>query len=418
MIKILILGGGFGGVRCAIDLEKKLSHSEKKFEITLIDKNGYHLFVPALYEVASAYGIKKDPFAVQLRRSVCMPYADIFEGKKINFIQAEITEVNLQHKLIKTNGNHTLEYDYLVFAIGGEVNDFNVPGVKEYANQFKDLDDSIFINQKLEELAAQFQTGGRTEPFSFLICGGGFTGIELAAELGCCSKVIKEKCRLKGRCSNITLFEAGPKILPAISEKERNFIKERLTKLGIVLMENSPIEEIESNFIKLKTGHKINGDLIIWTAGIKANTILKNISGLPLTTPSAKIIVENTLQVKGLSNIFAIGDNMEFIDPKTQRGVPAFAYTAGDQGKIVAKNIFNLINKKSVTIYKPYYDLWIIPIGGKYALAHLWGKFLVKGFWGWVIRELVDLRYLLSIFSLNKALEVFFNDITIFTKND
>src|SRR3989344_1335585 len=217
MIKILILGGGFGGIRTALDLEKKLRQlKNRKFEITLIDRNGYHLFTPDIYE------------------------------------------------------------------------------------------DALFINQKLDELSEEFKNGSRTEPSSFLICGGGFTGVELAAELGCCSKVIREKCRLRGRCSTITLFEAGPKILAIVPEKERRLFKERLTNLGIIIMENSPIEEVGPDFIKLKSGHKIPGDLIIWTTGIKPNHLLADIKDLHLTS-SGKIIVENTLQVRGYKNIFVAG---------------------------------------------------------------------------------------------------------------
>src|SRR3989344_2822962 len=202
MIRILILGGGFGGVRCTLDLEKKLTKSRTEFDITLIDRTGYHLFSPAIYEVASAYGIKKDPFAVQLKKTVCIPYADIFEGKKINFIEAEI---------------FVIDYDYLVFGIGGETTDFDIPGVVDYANQFKSLDDALFINNKLIELSKQFFQGNREEPFDFLIGGGGFTGIELAAELGCFSRAIQKYCNLKGRCSSVTVFEAGPRILPMVS---------------------------------------------------------------------------------------------------------------------------------------------------------------------------------------------------------
>ena len=100
MIKILILGGGFGGIRCALDLNKKIG---KEAEITVVDKNGYHLFVPDLYEVASAYGLRKDPFTVQLRRTTCMPFADIFSGTNINSVQAEISEISLSNKKIKTS---------------------------------------------------------------------------------------------------------------------------------------------------------------------------------------------------------------------------------------------------------------------------------------------------------------------------
>lgn len=422
MTKILILGGGFGGVRCALDLSKKLKSEilAEKIEITLVDRNGYHLFVPALYEVASAYGLKRDAFAVQLRRTVCMPYADIFQGKHVNFIQAEITEISLEEKpnaWVKTGGNHVLEYDYLVLALGGEAADYNITGVKEYAHQFKTLEDSLFTNEVLEDVSEQFKKGQRTDPFNFLICGGGFTGIELAAELACCSKVIKEKCKLRGRCSSISVFEAGPKILPAISEKERGLIKKRLTQLGIILMENSPIEEVGADFIKLKSGQQVRGDMVIWTAGIQPMKLLKLTPNLPLGV-TGRIKVNNFLQVGEFKNIYATGDVTEFTDPKTQKPVPAFAYISSRQSRVVANNIYNSLKNKNLKTYKPAYDLWILPVGGKYALAHLRGKFIVKGLWGWIIRELVDLKYLLSIFSLNKALEVFFNDITIFSKND
>src|SRR3989344_705966 len=149
MHKILILGGGFGGIRCALDLEKKIG---SKAEITLVDKNSYHLFVPALYEVASAYGLPKDPFALRLKKTICVPYSDIFKDKKINFMQAEISAIDTENKKIATEGGEILDYDYLVIALGGQVADYGVPGVKEYAFQFKDLEDALLLNRKGDEL--------------------------------------------------------------------------------------------------------------------------------------------------------------------------------------------------------------------------------------------------------------------------
>ena len=151
MTKILILGGGFGGIRVALDLEKKLKKEIKSGEaqITIIDKNSYHLFVTSLYEVASATGIKKDPFAIRLRKSVSLPYADIFENKDVNFVQAEIKEVDLENKLVVTNGGNKQEYDYLVIALGSQSADFGIPGVKEYAYKFKTLEDALLINDKI-----------------------------------------------------------------------------------------------------------------------------------------------------------------------------------------------------------------------------------------------------------------------------
>ena len=419
MIKILILGGGFGGIRCALDLERKfaMSLSKNEAEITLIDRNSYHLFTPAIYEVASAYGIKKDAFAVQLKKTVCIPYADIFTGKKINFLAGEIVDVNLISKRVMTRGGRVLEYDHLVIGLGSEVYDYNIPGVTEYAYQFKNLSDALLINQKLEELSEQFVGGQRTEPFSFIICGGGFTGVELAAELGCCSGAIKQKCKLKGRCSTISLFEAGPKILPAITEKERKIVKQRLTKLGVIIMENAIIEEVSSNSVKLKNGQKVEGDLVIWTAGIRANRMLAGIDGLPLSA-NGKIIVESNLVVKGFDNVYGIGDSIEFIDPENQRQIPGLAYIAIDEGKIAAKNIYNRVYKKKLQSYKPFYGVYVLPVGGKYAISHLFGGVMIKGFLGWLGRVAIDIRYFLSILPVQKAFKLYWEEVSIFLKND
>ena len=418
MRRILIIGGGFGGIRVALDLEEKLRNEIKdgQVEVTLIDKNNYHLFVSSLYEVASATGIKKDPFAVRLRKSICIPYADIFENKFINCIQAEVSEVNLEEKFVVTKGDAKHKFDYLVLALGSQSSDFGIPGVKEYAYKFKTLEDALMVNEIMESLMNDAAKGKRSLPIDILIGGAGFTGIEVASELACCAKSIARRCGLKGRCSSMVLFEAGPKILPMASEKERKLILKRLTKHGVMVMENSTIEEMGDSWIKLKNGQKVKGDIVIWTAGIKPNDLLSSIKGLPLTERE-KIIVEDTLVVKGFNNVFAVGDIAEFIDPANKRPVPAMAFVAYKEGEVVANNIINTIKDKKLKIYKPAYDMWVAPVGGKYSVAHIKGV-TIAGFWGWVIRELVDLRYMLMILPVMKAFSVFWEEMTLFTKND
>ena len=422
MIKVLILGGGFGGIRCALGLSKKFSHStssgqEGQVQIALVDRNSYHLFLPSLYEVASICGIKKDPFAVKIRETICIPYGKIFSEKNINFIQAEISTVDLKSKSIRTKGDEVLPYDYLVIALGSQTADFGILGVREYAYQFKNINDAIAINEKIEKLIKKISFEEKMSPLKILIGGAGFTGVELAAEISCYVNKMYRKNRIRNRRAEITLIEAGSKILSMVSENERRIIYKRLTELGVVLMENSPIEEVGTDFVKLKSGQTLEGDMIIWTAGIKANDFLRSIIDLPLTE-KGKIIIDENLQIEKWKNVFAVGDNQEFIDPKTQKPVPALAYTAVDQGKVVAENIYNLLNGKKLKKYKPFYGVWIAPVGGKFALAHLWGGWLVTGFMGWLVRGLVDLRYLISILSFRKAINIFWQEITMFTKND
>lgn len=418
MKKILILGGGFGGIRCALDLDKKFNN---QIQITLVDKNSYHLFLPSIYEVASAYGVNLpaggDNFYVKIRKTVCIPYGEIFADKNINFIQAEIFVVDLKTKSVRTKGGEVLFYDYLVIALGSQTADFGISGIKDYAYQFKNIDDALEINTKIGKLIKKMVSDEKMDPLRILIGGAGFTGVELAAELSHCSKKMCREHNMKNIHVSITLIEAETKILPMISIKERKIISKHLTELGVILMDNSPIEKVGSSFVKLKSGQTLEGDMVIWTAGIKANEFLKSIIGLPLTD-KGKIIIDNNLQVRGWKNVFAVGDNQEFIDPKTQKPVPALAYIAIAQGKIVAKNIYNILNGKNLKEYEPHYDIWIAPVGGKFALVHLWNGFGVSGFIGWVIRELVDLRYLISILNFRKGTYLFWQEIKMFTNND
>ena len=397
-----------------MDLNKKF---KGQAQITLVDRNGYHLFLPSLYEVASVFEAKKDPFAVKMRKTICIPYGEIFADKSINFVQAEVANVDLKTKSVGTKGGEVLLYDYLVIALGSQTADFGIPGVREYAYQFKSIDDAVAINVKIGEVVKKMASGEKMDPLNILVGGAGFTGIEFSAEISCCIKKMCWERGVKIKCAAITLVEAGSKILPMVSDRERKVISKRLTKLGVVLMENSPIEEVGSGFVKLKTGQMLEGDIVVWTAGIKANEFLKSITGLPLTD-KGKTVVDENLQVRGWENIFAVGDNQEFIDPKTQKPVPALAYTAVDQGKVVAKNIYNSLNGKNLKKYRPYYKVWIAPVGSKFTLAHLWGGWNIAGFMGWVVRGLVDLRYLVSILSFRKAVILFWQEVTMFTKND
>ena len=418
MIKILILGGGFGGVRCALDLEKKLKKNIQKGEaqITLIDRNSNHVFITALFEVASAASIKKDPFSVRLKKTVCIPYSDIFEKKNINFVEAEIVEVNIKDKFVKTQGSEQFEFDYLVIALGSQSSDFGILGVKEYAYKFKTLEDALILNDRIEALITDRANGKRDGAVNILIGGAGFTGIEVASELACSAQSIARKCGLKGKCSSVVLFEAGSQILPMASDKVRRVILNRLTRHGIMVMENSSIEEVGNDFVKLKTGQKINGDLVVWTAGIKPNELVSSIKDLSVNE-KRKIVAEDTLLVGGYKNIFGIGDNVEFIDPETKKPIPAMAYIAIKEGQVAAKNIIKSIRGKRLDRYSPSYNLWIVTVGGKFAVANLGGVSII-GFWGWIVRELANLRYMLQILNFRKAFATFWEEVTVFTKND
>lgn len=415
MINILILGAGFGGIGAALELEKKFRNNSD-IKITLVDRNNFHLFTPSLYEVAAVYGLIEDGFARYLRGSVSIPYGEILKGKRINFIQAEVKEISLKERFVLTSGGATLFFDYLIIALGGETEFYGTPGVLEYAYNFKSIDDAIAIYKKLVDLQK-----GAIKALKFGIIGGGFTGVELAAELACCLDKIIKKCGFDKKCVEINLFEAGPVILPMIGERHRKIIESRLKKMGVNVHLNSAIIEVKSNSIMIKDRGEFNNfDLIIWAGGVRGPGILETI-GLKLTKKGTAEVNE-FLQTKNQDDlvnkkIFAIGDSVNFIDPKTQKPVPATAYVAHSLADVSAKNIIRHIEKRESKPYKPFYDVWAVPVGGKWAYFHF-KKINLKGFLGYLFRQLVDLRYFLRILPLNRALTLFFKDLVIFTKND
>lgn len=416
MLNIVILGGGFGGVRTALELNKRLSFPEAT--ITVIDRNNYHLFLPSLYEVASAYGVESDPYHLKLRKTISIPYAEIFRHTRVNFVQAEINRVDLLKKEVATAGEKFFTYDYLVIGLGGETDTLAIPGVSDYAYKFKTIDEAIFLNQQILALYQKAARGRHSLPVKFIIVGAGFNGIELAGELACCVDNIKNACKLGKGCVSIKVVEAGPQILPMIYDQERKIIEKRLITLGVDILKNSLIKEVGPNFVKIgERGEKLGADFVIWMAGMRAASFLKNIAGLKLNS-RGKIVINSFLQAEGQEGVWALGDNTIFIDPETQKPIPGLAYVAINQGKVIAENIVRTIKNRKLRTYQPFYSVWIAPVGGKYAVAHLGKMGTLSGKLGWLARVLVDLRYFLSILPISKALALLGEETDVFFRND
>jgi NADH dehydrogenase len=412
--RIVIVGGGFGGVRTALDIAQRLGD---RGEVTLIDRNNYHLFTPLLYEVASAFGTSPDRFSVSLRKTISIPFEEIFQGTRVRFIEAEVAGISLIYFNVTKNSDSVYSYDYLVLALGSQAAHYNIPGVREYAYQFKTIEDALMLHHHLTFLYDRASRGEEELPIRIVVGGGGFTGVELAAEIAGTARKLAESYNLPRQNTLITLIEAGSKIMPAISEGERAAIVRRLTKLGIVIREHCGIEHIAGESLRLSNGATVKHHILAWTAGIHAHDFLKMIQGLDLTT-QGKVIVDEHLNTVRHPNVFAVGDIIEFIDHRTQKPEPALAYIAIQHGQVVAQNIERSMKGKELKSHKPFYDLWIAPVGGKYAVAHLSYGVRLRGFLGWVVREFTDLRYFISILSVRRALRLMREEVDVFLKND
>ncbi len=347
-MKIVIVGGGAGGLELATRLGNKLGRKGKA-EVLLIDRNHTHIWKPLLHEVASG-SLDADVDAVTYRVHGHKNGFD-FELGALTGVDRERKTIQLS-ALMDEDGREVLpprerSYDTLVLAIGSVSNDFNVSGVSNHcifldspqqAHRFhrRLVDGFISLNQAIS-------SGNTDQKLRVAIIGGGATGVELSAEL----YKAREWFATYGLTAmtpehlDVTLIEAGPRLLPALSEHISKGAGEELEKLGVRVMVDTAVVSASAEGLQTKDGEAIEADLMVWAAGVKAPDFLRNIEGLE-TNRINQLIVEPTLQVKGDPAIFALGDcagfQLDGADGK-QRWVPPRAQSAHQMASTVARNI-------------------------------------------------------------------------------
>lgn len=396
---VVILGAGFGGIRCALTLEKLVRNAGlSNVRIILIDKNRYHTFIPALYEVASAApSVSED--ALYHRVNILIKHLVL--GKRIEFIKAEVLAIEVGLRYIQFADGNGVDFDYLVIALGAQTNFYDIPGLKEHGFELKDFISALKIRRAVK-LADEM-------PASIVIGGGGTTGVELSAELSTC---------FKGMCPQITIIQGEKRILAKFPEKISEIAQKRLHSLGVEVKLGSYIKEIKENEVMLNSGDSLPYERLFWTGGIIGNPIF---SSLPFQKEKGFFKVDECLRIikedgNSKEDIFAIGDASIVYDLNGQI-IPWTAQKAINEGKQIAYNIFRMLTGKEIKLCAPEKVRFIIPIGGKWAITKLNG-ILWSGFFGWVLKNLVELRYLLSILPWYKALGKWCLAVLIFSKND
>lgn len=410
---ILILGAGFGGVSAARFLIEQLPPN---FGLIIIDNNNYHDFKPALYEVATAH-LGKEEFQkkenfLALARTVDLKLEEIFPFHGAKILNGEVAKVSADEEFVTLKNGQKIHFDYLLIALGSETNFFNIPHLKERSFGLKNVDDALNIRNALDEI---FYRKKEDEKINILIGGGGFTGTEFASELVFYLKKLAKIHPHQNKKIEIKVIEAQDSLLSHAPRWIKDKARKRLEKLGIEIHLNQFIKDVSSNYLLTEKSQRFDFDILIWTAGIRACKILENIKNIELI--KGCVVVNDFLQVDKYKNIFAIGDNAFYIDPKSKKPVPGSAQVAMAQGETTAKNILRQIQNKQLEKYKYEEPHFIIPLGGKYALAEF-GLLRFSGTFGWLIKQFTFLRYFLRILPAAKALKLFFRDLKIFTQND
>lgn len=413
---VVILGAGFGGLKTAFHVSKELRrlHLLDRYQVIIVDRSEHHTFAPLLYEVATTS--KETANLIHLHNLVTHNIPELIARYPISFIQDEVEKIQPTQGSIQLKKYGSLKADYLVLALGSETNYFGIPGLQEYSLTLKTFLDAIKIRDKILELA------DTKSIIEIAIGGGGPTGIELSAELATwCSRTLN--CQLR-----ITIIEAQPKILSVFSPRLAKLAEKRLQKLGVFIKTNAKIKKLTPQEIELENGKSLPYDLFVWGGGVKTPSILLN---LPLKT-EARGRIEASERMTCLPQtpnlelgcmVYGIGDNVCSYHPRTKKPVPAVAPAALAQATIATHNLIENIKKTEGLpqtihqIYIPREYPYVIPVGGKYALAKV-GPIILAGFLGWTFKGIVELYYLASIMPKRRALKIWLQGLRIFIQND
>lgn len=316
--EVVIVGAGFGGLACARKLRRSSS-----FRVTLVDRNPYQLFSPLLYQVATA-SLPEDDIAFPVRTAY----------REVQFIRAEVTNIDVSGKQITLSGGKTITYDDLVLAVGSEGTTFGIPGVAEHTFQMKSVYDARNIRTSLLRNYESVEDGILPiESLNVVIVGGGPTGVELAGAVRELQGEIKREFEHLAPKATVTLLEAGPRLLPSFQPSSSEHARKALTKMGVDVRLNAAVVEATPSSLRLKDGTELVAGTRIWAAGVVAPPRWKALGD---TERGNRLKVNSHLQLN--DSTWVIGDTASFAGADG-KALPMIAPVAIQQGRHVARQM-------------------------------------------------------------------------------
>lgn len=375
--QIVILGGGFGGLYTALELEKRLAR-EPAVEITLVNRDNFFLFTPMLHEVAAS-DLDVTHIVNPMRKLL----------RRTRFVEGNVDAIDLSGRaILVTHGAerhpHELDYDHLVIALGSSSNYFGLPGLAAHALTMRTLGDAIRLrNRLIENLeAASFECASEErEPLlSFVVAGGGFAGVETIAAL---NDFAREALRfypsLDESQLRMILVHSGPMILPELGQELGLFAARKLRGRGVEIHCNTRVRAATDRSVELSDGVTLTTKTLVWTAGNSPHPLLATI-GCP--KEKGRLRVEPSLEVPGWPGVWAVGDCAWISDPRTGQAYPPTAQHALREGRLVARNIAAAIrgDEKKPFVFSTLGQL--AAIGRRTGVARIFG-INFSGFLAW-----------------------------------
>jgi NADH dehydrogenase len=356
--KIVIVGGGFGGVKAALILSKS-----RLFDVTLVSDKPDFRYYPRLYHTATGGSSKESSILL----------TNIFAGLPITIVRANVKSLNRENKTIQTDEGVDIHFDNLILALGMVTNYFGIPGLDKYAYGIKSNEEAMRLKKHLHDTLLI----DKKPDHHYIVIGAGPTGIELAGQLKFYLKEIMSKHSIKNHNINVDLIEAAPRLLPSMPPQTSHSVYKRLQKIKVKLLVNHAVQAEDFDSLTV-SGRPMKSHTVIWTAGVTNNPFYKN-NAFKLNE-RGKVVVNEYFQTE--DNIFVIGDNAA----STYSGL---AQTALANAILVSKNLIASENNSQVQKDKPKKPVAVIPAGKNWA-AVVWGRVKINGFLGWLLREAAD----------------------------
>ena len=384
--RVVIAGGGFGGLKLAQELDSR------HFQVILIDHHNYHQFPPLIYQVASS-GLEPS--------SIAFPFRSALRKKKgFVFRLAEVQGVAPERNLLLTSVGE-VKYDYLILACGGTTNFFGNDQIARHSLPMKTLYESMNLRnvllQNIEKALVSDDEERRNALLTVAIVGGGPSGVEIAGALAEMKRYVlpKDYPYLDSSLFRIHLLDASPRLLQAMSERSSETAARGLREMGVEIHTGTMVSDYDGKTLRLSDGSEMKTRTVIWVSGIVANAV-EGIQAEALGR-GRRILVDEHNEVKGLTNVFAIGDQcLMTADANYPNGHPQLAQVAIQQARLLARNLRARQEGKPLSPFH-YKDLGsMATIGRNRAVAEIggakWG-----GFTAWMLWLVVHLRSILSV---------------------
>ncbi|MEM9649262.1 MAG: NAD(P)/FAD-dependent oxidoreductase [Bacteroidota bacterium] len=383
--RVIIIGGGFGGIALA----KKLA--KKDVQVVLLDKHNYHNFQPLLYQVSTG-GLEPDSIAYPIRK-VLQGYPNFY------FRLAEVQEVDTSVRRLHTNIG-AIQYDYLVVATGSRTNFFGNKNIAEKGMAMKTIPQSLnlrsLILENFEQALLTDDLHERDALMNFVIVGGGPTGVELAGALAEIKKGIlpKDYPDLDTRRAQINLVQGGHRILPAMSEVASAKAEQFLERLGVNVWKGVRVTDYDGKLVSTNTDTSFEACTLVWAAGVQA-VRLNGLDSKDFLCRGDRLRVNEFHQVDGFEEIFAIGDVAQMESEAYPHGHPMMAQPAIQQGENLGENLVRMIEGKELKpfVYKDKGSM--ATVGRNKAVVDL-PRFKFQGVFAWFVWMFVHLYFLIG----------------------